>query len=857
MSGAPTRVGIVAVSHSRPLAEAAVALALEMVAGDPPPIAIAAGTDDGGTGTDAVRVSEAITEASAGGGGVLVLMDLGSAVMSAEMALEFLADGPDVRLVSAPFVEGLLAAVVRAAGGADLDTVAREALAALRPKSEQLGDGADGAARAGGASGDTASPAADAPAASIADLAAAAPPPAIAEATVRNVAGLHARPAAELAGVVAQHGATVTLATPSRGPVDATSPIGIATLGAGPGTVVRIAASGDGAAEIVETVRALIESGFGEELAPGNEGEAAAGSTGGVVASAASAPAVGGAPATPETAALPTRPTSTAKPLGVSAGRVVGPIAVLVHAVDEPDGRERVPEPERGAARTRLREAMLAIAGELQVRADRVSGQRRDVLKATAAIAADPALHRAAEALVRDDGLTPERAVWVELGRTVAQYRELGGRMAERATDLRDVRDRIIAHLRGVEPPGVPERDHPFVLVADDLAPVDTVGLDPDRCLAIVTEQGGPTSHTAILARELGIPAIVGATGATLIPDGTVVLVDGDTGELVERPDERAQATATGVITLPPFVGPGQTADGFRVVLGANVGAPRDIRRAVERGAEGVGLFRTEFCFLDRASVPSIDDQVAAYREVFAAFPGQAVVVRTLDAGSDKPLPFLTALDEPNPALGVRGYRTARRDPAVLDDQLRAIAIAAAAEQADVQVMAPMIATVAEAAEFAARARAAGIQTVGITVETPSAALVADELCAAVDFVSIGTNDLSQYTMAADRMSGELASLADAWQPAVLRSIRLIGEAAERTGTPVGVCGEAAADPALAPVLVGLGASSLSMSARAITAVGAILSTATLEQCRAAAAAACAAIDPAAARAAAREALAR
>ncbi|MDO8337309.1 MAG: phosphoenolpyruvate--protein phosphotransferase [Microcella sp.] len=822
MSAAAPRVGIVAVSHSRPLAEAAVALALEMVAGDPPPIAIAAGTADGGTGTDAVRVSEAIVEVGSGGAGVVVLMDLGSAVMSAEMALEFVAD-PElrVRLVSAPFVEGLLAAVVRAAGGADLDAVAAEALGALRPKSEQLGDAAPVSVdRAVDDAGDRA----DAPPAPAGDLASTAPPPAIAEAVVRNVAGLHARPAAEIAGLVAQRGVALTLATDAKGPVDATSPIGIAILGAGPGTIVRIAASGAGAAEAVEEVRALIESGFGEELA--------------------------------ELDVAPTAPAAPSHPLGVSSGRVVGPVAVMVHAADEPDPAARIPADQRDGAAARLREAMLAVAGEMHETAQTLSGQRRDVLVATAAIAADPALHREAESFLRDEGLTPERAVWVELGRTAVQYRELGGRMAERVTDLVDVRDRIIARLTGVERPGVPERDHPFILVADDLAPVDTVGLDPERCLAIVTEQGGPTSHTAILARELGLPAIVGAAGATAIADGTVVLVDGDTGELIVQPDEGARATATGVITLPPFEGPGETADGHRVVLGANVGAPRDIRRAVERGAEGVGLFRTEFCFLDRTREPSVDDQIAAYREVFAAFPDRRVVVRTLDAGSDKPLPFLTSDDEPNPALGVRGYRTSRRDPEVLDAQLRAIARAADAERADAWVMAPMIATVAEATEFAARARAAGNRTVGVMIETPAAALVADELCAAVDFVSIGTNDLSQYTMAADRMSGELAHLADPWQPAVLRAIRLIGESGARTGTPVGVCGEAAADPALAPVLVGLGVTSLSMAARAITAVGAIVSSATLAQCRAAAEAACAATDPAAARAAAREALA-
>jgi multiphosphoryl transfer protein len=811
------RVGIVAVSHSRALAEAAVALALEMVAGDPPPLAIAAGTSDGGTGTDALRVSEAIAEAQ-DGAGVVVIMDLGSAVMSAEMALEFITDlDIEVRLVSAPFVEGLLAAVVRAAGGADLEAVAAEAIDALRPKSEQLGDATQ--------------PAAAAPAAREDDPA--SHPTHSAEVVVRNVAGLHARPAAELAALASTFDSAMTLATSTRGPVDAQSSIGIATLGAGPGAVVRITATGARAREAVESVRALIHTGFGEDIAPDTPQPSV------------SSPTREGADATAGPSA----------PLGVSSGRVVGPVAIMLHAAHEPDPGARVLEADRDAARTRLREAMLAVAREMHEQAHALTGQRRDVLTATASMAADPALHRAAEARVRDDGLSPERAVWVELGRAADQYRELGGRMAERVTDLRDVRDRIIARLLGVERPGVPEREHPFILVADDLAPVDTVGLDPTRCLAIVTEHGGPTSHTAILARELGLPAIVGVTGATAIADGTVVLVDGDTGEFVIEPDERARETATGVIVLPPFVGPGQTADGHRVVLGANVGAPRDIRRAVERGAEGVGLFRTEFCFLDRTSEPSVDDQVSAYREVFAAFPGQRVVLRTLDAGSDKPLPFLSALDEPNPALGVRGYRTARRDPAVLDSQLAAIAQAADAERADAWVMAPMIATVAEAAEFVARARVAGLRTVGVMIETPSAALVADELCAVVDFVSIGTNDLSQYTMAADRMSGELSHLADPWQPSVLRAIRLIGLAGQRTGTPVGVCGEAAADPALAPVLVGLGASSLSMAARGLTAVGAVLASATIEQCRAAATAACAATDPRAARAAARQAL--
>ncbi len=826
MSSSP-RVGLVVVSHSPALAAAAVALASEMVASDPPTIAVAAGTPEGETGTDAARIAEAIGEAEEGAG-VVVLMDLGSAVMSAELALEFL--DPDaaegVRLVAAPFVEGLMAAAVRAAGGAPLDEVAAEARSALTPKTAHLGEAAPETAPAeSSAPPPPAAPAAGPPASATP----AAGPPAVADLVVRNVGGLHARPAAVIADAVRHFDAAVTLSVPGKPPAPAASPISIAVLIATAGTPLRVAATGRQAREAVAAVVALLEGGFGEELIPA--GTETTRDQGGSTA---------------------TRPApAVSEPLGVSSGRVVGPAVVMTHEVVEPDADARLDADERRPARDRLRQAMLQVARTMHAQADRLGGQRREVLEATAAIAADPALHDAAEALVRDEGLTPERAVWVELSRTAEQYRDAGGRFAERATDITDVRDRIIAALTGVEPPGVPVREHPFILVADDLAPADTVGLDPAHCLAIVTEQGGPTSHTAILARELGLPAVVGAAGVTALAEGTVLLVDGDTGEVIEQPTDEQRATATGVMTLPPWEGPARTADGHRIILGANVGAPRDTRRAVERGAEGVGLFRTEFCFLDRRAEPSVDDQVAAYREVFAAFPAQKVIVRTLDAGSDKPLPFLTADDEPNPALGVRGFRTARRDGAVLDNQLMAIARAAEAESAEVQVMAPMIATVQEAEDFVQRARAAGIPSVGVMIETPSAAMVADELMRVVDFVSIGTNDLSQYTMAADRQSGELAALADAWQPALLRMIQLIGAAGERTGTPVGICGESAADPALAPVLVGLGATSLSMSARAVTAVGVALGRLTLSQCRDAAAAACAALDPARARAAA------
>jgi len=805
------RVGIVLVSHSAALAAAARDLALELVVGVEPHIALAAGRADGATGTNATRVAAAISEASQGVG-VVVLTDLGSAVLAADMALELLGGRIDARVVAAPFIEGLLAAVVRASVGDDVDTVVREAIAALEPKQALV----------------PVSEAASEPPAPAPEPATPAQPEVATVVTVRNEGGLHARPAAELAALAATFAADVTLTVAGRPPAPARSMLSISMLAAGPGTMVRITATGDDARSAADALVALVESGFGERQV-GVDGPAAS--------------------------VVDPQRAHDAGALGVSAGRVVGPVAVLVHRISEPSATAVLAPPARRAAERIVVDAMTATAEAYRRRAEKVGGNRREVLVATAAIAEDPLLLEVATTAVRERGLTPERAVWEAMGRAVDQYLAVGGELADRVTDLIDVRDRVIAALTGTEPPGLPERDTPYVLVADDLAPADTVMLDPTQCLALVTEQGGPTSHTAIIARELGLPAVVGVVGATAIADGTLVLVDGETGEVIVQPDVAEQATATGVITTAPFAGPGQTSDGHRVLLSANVGAPREIARAVERGAEGAGLFRTEFCFLDRADEPSIDEQVDAYREVFAAFAHQRVVVRTLDAGSDKPLPFLTPIVEPNPVLGLRGVRTAIRDPGVLDRQLQAIADAAALEHAEVAVMAPMIATLAETREFAARARAAGIASVGIMLETPAAAVTATELCGEVDFISVGTNDLSQYTMAADRMSAALAPLADPWQPALLRMIRLVGESAAATGTPMGLCGEAAADPDFAAVLVGLGATSLSMTARAIPSVGARLADVTLAQCRAAAAAACAASDPRAARDAARASL--
>ncbi|MCV0402934.1 MAG: phosphoenolpyruvate--protein phosphotransferase [Chloroflexi bacterium] len=521
--------------------------------------------------------------------------------------------------------------------------------------------------------------------------------------------------------------------------------------------------------------------------------------------------------------------------IGVSPGLAAGPVALMGDAPSLPV--------ERPAVTNQSAEADAAVAA-LTVTAEQLERRAAttaipgaaEVLEATAMIARDPSLHdpiRSATA-----GGLP--AAWA-VDRAVDEFRalllDLGGYMAERVGDLDDVRDRTIARLLGKPMPGVPERDTPFILVADDLAPADTVTLDAERVLALVTARGGPTSHTAILARSLGLPAVVACPGATSIGEGELVEVDGATGQVRVgvSADEAAEANrqeAGRRAARASSRGPGRTSDGHPVALLLNIGDEAGAASVAAVDAEGVGLFRTEFLYLDRKDAPSVDEQVALYTSVFEAMGDRRIVVRTLDAGADKPLPFLDQKGEPNPALGVRGLRIARRAPQVLTDQLAALARAQQATGAVVWVMAPMVSTAAEAQWFADLARAEGLPMAGAMVEVPAASLRAADLLEHVDFLSIGTNDLAQYTMAADRMSGDLADLLDPWQPALLDLVRMTAEAGAAAGKPVGVCGEAAASPTLAPVLVGLGITSLSMSASAVADVREALATVTLAECR-------------------------
>ncbi|HZG90268.1 MAG TPA: putative PEP-binding protein, partial [Pseudonocardia sp.] len=526
----------------------------------------------------------------------------------------------------------------------------------------------------------------------------------------------------------------------------------------------------------------------------------------------------------------------------MSPGRAHAPVARLAPPV--PTSPDDPPGDDPAAERARVRAALAEVAADLADRAHGATGAgadtARDVLLATSAMAADPALVALAGEHL-DRGCPTGHAVVLAIEGFCDQLTSLGGYLAERATDLRDVGARAVAVLGGVPAPGVPAPGHPIVLVARDLSPADTAGLAGGDVVGLLTEQGGPTSHTAILARALGLPAVVGCAAAASIPAGTTVLLDGTTGTVDLDPGPPVAAERVRASDVVPQ-GPGRTADGHPVPLLANVGGPTEALAAAGDGpgggAEGIGLLRTELLFLDRQARPPVDEQTRLYAAVLAAFGDRPVVVRTLDAGSDKPLAFLPLGEEDNPALGVRGLRTAVAHPGVLDAQLAALAAAAAETGRTPSVMAPMVTTAEEAERFAATARGHGLERVGVMIEVPAAALRADELLEVVDFVSIGTNDLGQYAMAADRACGALGHLLDPWHPALLDLVAMVGRAGAAAGRPVGVCGEAAADPLLAAVLVGLGVTSLSMTPQALAGVRAGLAGTTMQTCREMAAAA-------------------
>ena len=531
------------------------------------------------------------------------------------------------------------------------------------------------------------------------------------------------------------------------------------------------------------------------------------------------------------------------KGVGIGRGVAVGKVIRMAPPLEEPADVRRDASVSAVEENERVTKAMAKVNAELNHKAEQAANgdegakQAAPILQAIAMFASDPSLAENIKNLV-NGGKTGERAVLEGFAQVEEMFKMIGGYQAERAADLHDVGQRVIAELRGVAAPGVPESDDPFVLVAEDLSPADTSTLDLTKTLAIVTSQGGPTSHTAILARARGIVSVVSAAEAADLKDGEQVIVNAAKGEVVTEPTDeeikQAEAAKEHAAKAKELRGQaGGTKDGHLVPLLANLGKPADAKTALEYGAEGVGLFRSEFLFIGNSEPPSVEEQTKAYTELLSQFPGKKVVIRMLDAGADKPLPFLTPEDEPNPALGLRGLRTLREHKEVLEGQLKALAAADAQTDADLWVMAPMVADEYEADYVVKLGKSFGLKKVGAMAEVPSIALMADKVAEVADFVSIGTNDLTQYTMAADRTLGSVAGYQTAWHPAVLRAIKLICDAGNAKGMPVGVCGEAAADPDLAVVLTGLGMNSLSMTPVALDDVRAQLAEVTFEEAQA------------------------
>jgi phosphocarrier protein FPr len=780
-------VGIVVVSHSRPLARAAVEFARQMLHGRDVRVAVAAGLDEATLGTDAVRITAAVEEVD-GPDGVLVLMDLGSAVLSAELALDLL--DPEIRsrvqLCPAPLVEGLVVAMVAAAGGARLADVAAEASAALAGKQAHL----------------THPHGEQHPAADV------SVPEVTGVVVVGNEHGLHARPAARLVAEVRALDAKVTLRNLTTGspPVPAGSLSRVATLGALQGHRLEVAAEGRQAHEALEHVLALAGRHF-DDVADG---------IGPTVAVDRRGP--------------DHRPDPSAGPLPAAPGIAVGPVwAPKVGTVEVPDE----PAGDPPAEWRRLRTAVAAVRREtvrLRGRTSRELGE------------SEAAIFDAHLMLLDDTELLDHVRSGIDAGHAAeaawaTAVRALEDEMVHladayqraRAADVRSIGDQVLRALLGVTA-AFDSRDG--VLVATDLTPAEVTALDPAQVRGIVLAHGSPTSHSAILARSLGIPMIVAAGPDVLaVAEGTTVAVDGGSGELVFDPDpdtldryharavarQCAEAEARALAAAPA-----RTKDGVTVEVAANVGSLADAEQARSAGADAAGLVRTEFLFLDRVDAPDVDEQEAAYRSLADALDGRRVTLRTLDVGGDKPLSYLPTAHEANPFLGLRGIRLSLARGQLLRDQL--IAACRVAADTPVSLMFPMVSTVDElvtalgvldnAVAATGGARPAGLR-VGIMVEVPATALKAAAFVPYVNFFSIGTNDLTQYTLAAERGNDAVARLADPLDPAVLRLIDGVCRAASGR-VAVGVCGEVASDHSAIPLLLGLGVRELSVVPTAV-----------------------------------------
>jgi len=788
-------IGIVLVSHSQKLAEGVHELVNQMVQ-DTVPIAVAGGIDnpDNPIGTDPMKVLTAI-ESVYSPEGVLVLMDLGSALMSAEAAIDFLPpeQQANIYLCEAPLVEGAMGAAVQAMIGQDMAKVLEETRGVMEAKTEQLRPVLNGHIPA-----QTAAPVSEQPGDALSLTL-----------TVPNKQGLHARPIARLVQIAGSFEADLTVQKDEK-QAGLKNMGKLMTLIAKKGDELTFRATGPDAADALEAIQALANDNFGDD------------------------------DSAPEEDALPKlEPVSGADISGVAAspGVAIGPVAVYttaaphVETVFKEDGKAEWKRLEKAIEETR--DALTEVADATR---KKLGKAQAEIIEAQKFILQDTDLLELAHKEINDNQINAEAAWQTAVEWLAASYENLPDlRQRERAIDVRDAGQRVLFNLMGLSPGDI-TLQQPSVLAAEDLTPSVTARLDTSMVIGIITAQGGATSHSAILARAMGVPAVVGIGDAfEQIEEGQEAALDGMNGLVWIKPSKKTRTKLEEQSEIWQSIQEearkrsleqAATQDGKRIEVAANIANPSQAADSLTYGAEGVGLFRTEFLFMERDSAPTEDEQYKAYATAAANLEGRPLIIRTLDIGGDKPIPYIDIPPEENPFLGWRGLRYCLDTPDLFKTQLRAILRASADH--DIRIMFPMVSTPTEvqrAKQMLTEVRAEldsekkqynPDMQVGIMVEVPAAVFNADALAYEVDFFSIGTNDLTQYVMAADRGNPKVKNLQDALQPAVLRAIKRIADAAHNAGIWIGMCGELAGNVDAVPLLVGLGLDELSMSATSI-----------------------------------------